>query len=185
MRLRDELAQRGLHGGGGTVFAGLHHGAEALRRRSRISARRPGCSRGRREVPGAPARAVHRHAHRRGHRVRPSSMPSMENLVSGTNELGRVILRGVRRRAGVPPARRHPRRHPGADGAVPHRHRPRYVNLCLDTGHISYCGGDNIADHRAVPGADHLCAPQAGRPGGAGAGQRGEPAAGRGGASSA
>jgi inosose dehydratase len=22
---------------------------------------------------------------------------------------------------------------------------PRYVNLCLDTGHIAYCGGDNLA----------------------------------------
>lgn len=27
----------------------------------------------------------------------------------------------------------------------------RYVNLCLDTGHISYCGGDNIAIIRRAP----------------------------------
>ncbi|MFA7513690.1 MULTISPECIES: sugar phosphate isomerase/epimerase family protein [Mycolicibacterium] len=27
----------------------------------------------------------------------------------------------------------------------------RYVNLCLDTGHISYCGGDNIAIVRRAP----------------------------------
>ncbi len=28
---------------------------------------------------------------------------------------------------------------------------PDLVNLCLDTGHVSYCDGDNIADHRAFP----------------------------------
>lgn len=31
----------------------------------------------------------------------------------------------------------------GTDGA--------FVNLCLDTGHISYCGGDNIAIIRRAP----------------------------------
>ena len=37
-----------------------------------------------------------------------------QNLISGTNELAPLPARGVRRQAGVPPARRHPRRHPGA-----------------------------------------------------------------------
>ena len=44
--------------------------------------------------------------------------------------------------------------HPHADTHVDTQERverfladtdPRYVNLCLDTGHISYCDGDNIA----------------------------------------
>ena len=28
---------------------------------------------------------------------------------------------------------------------------PRFVNLCLDTGHIEYCGGDNIALIKQYP----------------------------------
>ena len=49
--------------------------------------------------------------------------------------------------------------HPHADSHVdtekrlplPRRHRSRFVNLCLDTGHISYCGGDNIAIIERAP----------------------------------
>jgi len=32
---------------------------------------------------------------------------------------------------------------------------PRYVNLCLDTGHISYCDGDNVAIVRGAPERIH------------------------------
>ena len=43
--------------------------------------------------------------------------------------------------------------HPHADSHVGHQHEierflettnPEYVNLCLDTGHVSYYGGDNL-----------------------------------------
>ena len=50
--------------------------------------------------------------------------------------------------------------HPHADSHVDTQERvlrfladtdPDVVNLCLDTGHISYCGGDNIEIIRAHP----------------------------------
>ena len=42
-------------------------------------------------------------------------------------------LRGVRRQAGLPPPRRHPRGHPGPDPAVPGGHRPRSTSTCAWT----------------------------------------------------
>ena len=39
------------------------------------------------------------------------------------------------------------------------RTRIRILNLCVDTGHMAYCGGQP-ADHRAGPGANHLRAHQ-------------------------
>jgi inosose dehydratase len=64
--------------------------------------------------------------------------------VTGTNELGRVIYEEF----GVELVF-----HPHVDTHVDTQERierfltdtdPQYVNLCLDTGHISYCEGDNI-----------------------------------------
>ena len=66
------------------------------------------------------------------------------NLVSGTNELGRVIFEEY----GVELVF-----HPHADTHVDTQDRileflkdtdPQFVNLCLDTGHIAYCDGDNL-----------------------------------------
>jgi inosose dehydratase len=67
-----------------------------------------------------------------------------KNLVTGTNELGKVILNeyGVKLVF-----------HPHVDTHVDTQVRierflsdtdPQLVNLCLDTGHIAYCEGDNI-----------------------------------------
>jgi len=67
-----------------------------------------------------------------------------QNLVSGTNELGRVI----KEEYGVDLVF-----HPHVDTHVDTQERierfltdtdPQYVNLCLDTGHISFCRGDNV-----------------------------------------
>ena len=74
-----------------------------------------------------------------------------KNLVTGTNELGRVIFEehGVQLVF-----------HPHADTHVDTQDRilrfladtdPRYVNLCLDTGHVAYCDGDNIEIIRQAP----------------------------------
>ena len=41
---------------------------------------------------------------------------------------------------------------------------PEYVNLCLDTGHVAYYGGDCLELITQVPGPDRLRAPQAGQP---------------------
>jgi inosose dehydratase len=67
-----------------------------------------------------------------------------QNLVSGTNELARVI----KQEYGVDLVF-----HPHVDTHVDTQERierfltdtdPQYVNLCLDTGHIAYCHGDNV-----------------------------------------
>jgi inosose dehydratase len=67
-----------------------------------------------------------------------------KNLVTGTDELARFLLEehGVKLVF-----------HPHADTHVDTQDRierflqdtdPAYVNLCLDTGHVSYCDGDNL-----------------------------------------
>src|SRR5215217_1328163 len=77
------------------------------------------------------------------------------NLISGTNELGRVMLEEY----GIELVF-----HPHVDTHVDTQERiqqflqdtdPRYVNLCLDTGHIAYEGGDNVAIVRGHPDRIH------------------------------
>ena len=77
------------------------------------------------------------------------------NLVSGTNELGRVMLEEY----GIELVF-----HPHVDTHVDTQERierflqdtdPRYVNLCLDTGHIAYAGGDNVAIVQGFPERIH------------------------------
>ncbi|GAC66714.1 sugar phosphate isomerase/epimerase family protein [Gordonia soli] len=64
---------------------------------------------------------------------------------TGMNELGKAMFEKYGVRAQY---------HPHADSHVDteeHIYRflentdPEFVNLCLDTGHVSYCGGDNLA----------------------------------------
>jgi inosose dehydratase len=66
------------------------------------------------------------------------------NLITGTNQLGKVIFEEF----GVELVF-----HPHADTHVDTQDRieqflrdtdPRFVNLCLDTGHIAYCDGNNL-----------------------------------------
>ena len=145
-QLRDELDQRGLKVCGGTVFAGSAQGqGGAGQGDRRIQPGSEAADRGRREVPDPPAGAVHRHAHRRGDLESADIDPEQwSNLISGTNELGRVIYEEF----GVELVF-----HPHADTHVDTQDRieqflndtdPQFVNLCLDTGHIAYCGGDNL-----------------------------------------
>jgi hypothetical protein len=74
-----------------------------------------------------------------------------KNLVSGTNELGRVMLKEF----GVNLVF-----HPHVDTHVDTQDRierfltdtdPQFVNLCLDIGHIAYCDGDNVDIVRKFP----------------------------------
>ena len=85
----------------------------------------------------------------------------------GMNDLGRAMFEKYGVRAQY---------HPHADSHVDTEENvyrfldgtdAEFVNLCLDTGHISYCGGDNIAIIERATRADRLSAPQAGRPRGA------------------
>jgi inosose dehydratase len=72
-------------------------------------------------------------------------------LTTGMDELGRRILQEYGLRVQF---------HSHADSHVGYQHEierfventnPEYVNLCLDTGHVSYYGGDNVALIRKYP----------------------------------
>jgi inosose dehydratase len=144
-RLRDELDRRGLRVCGGTVFAGLHRGADALKeaienfsKESRLLT-----AVGAKYLIHLPEQYTDMHT---GEATESADIDPEHwtNLVTGTNELGRVIYEEF----GVELVF-----HPHVDTHVDTQERierfltdtdPQYVNLCLDTGHISYCEGDNI-----------------------------------------
>ena len=145
VQLRDELARRGLQVCGGTVFAGLHRGADALRDAIAAFSReaRLLTEVGARYLVHLPEQYTDMHTGTATEGVRLDE-EQWKNLVTGTNELGRVI----REEYGVDLVF-----HPHADNHVDTQDRverfladtdPRYVNLCLDTGHVAYCGGDNV-----------------------------------------
>jgi inosose dehydratase len=145
-QLRDELDSRGLRLCGGTVLAGLHRGAEALDKaiedcsaESRLLT-----ALGARHLVLLPEQYTDMHT---GSATESGDIgpEQWKNLTSGCNELGKVLLSEF----GVELVF-----HPHADTHVDTQARverfcqdtdPQYVNLCLDTGHISYCDGDNVA----------------------------------------
>jgi inosose dehydratase len=144
-QLRDELGRRGLQVCGGTVFAALHQGDEALKtaignfsREARLLT-----AVGASYLVHLPEQYTDMHSGAATDTVQLDA-DHWRNLIDGTNELGRVIYEefGVRLVF-----------HPHVDTHVDTQDRierfltdtdPRYVNLCLDTGHIAYCGGDNV-----------------------------------------
>lgn len=157
VQLRDELAARALRLCGGTIFAGLHRGAEALD--EAIAA----CSKEARLLTAMGGRHLvllpeqHTDMHSTdGHRGAATGSGELDpeqwkNLTTGYDRLGRHLAEEF----GVDLVF-----HPHADTAVDTQVRverfladtdPEFVNLCLDTGHISYCDGDNIALIQAFP----------------------------------
>ncbi len=144
-QLKDELAKRNLTVCGGTVFAGLHKGKEALDkaiddfgREAKLLA-----ALGAEYLVHLPEQYTDMHtgAATEAEGIGPEQW---KNLVSGTDELARVLLEeyGVKLVF-----------HPHVDTHVDTQVRiERFlsdtdadlVNLCLDTGHIAYCEGDNI-----------------------------------------
>jgi inosose dehydratase len=143
--LRDEVDRRGLRICGGTVFAGLHKGKEALDKAIEdfSSEARLLTAMGARHLIQLPEQYTDMHT---GAALEPGQLDRehWDNLVSGTNELGRVMAEEFGAELVF---------HPHADTHVDTQERverfladtdPRYVNLCLDTGHIAYCGGDNL-----------------------------------------
>lgn len=144
-RLRDELDQRGLQLSGATLAAGLHHGRDAL-----AAAVRDG-----REVAAVLTALGARHlvllpeqyTDLAGWPTQPAGLDAGQwrALTSGTSELARLLAGEF----GVELVF-----HPHADSHVDtQEHIERFldgtdsglVRLCLDTGHVAYCGGDNIA----------------------------------------
>ena len=144
-QLRDELDQRGLKACGGTVFAGLHKGKEALDKAIADFSREAKllAEVGAKYLIQLPEQYTDMHT---GKLLESAEMDPEQwsNLISGTNELGRVIYQEF----GVELVF-----HPHADTHVDTQDRieqflkdtdPQFVNLCLDTGHVAYCGGDNL-----------------------------------------
>ena len=151
-QLRDELGSRGLQVCGGTVFAGLHRGKEALDQAVEAFGKeaRLLSAVGAKYLVHLPEQYTDMHT---GAATEPGQLDleQWDNLVTGTNELGRVM----REEYGVELVF-----HPHVDTHVDTQDRvekflqdtdPRYVNLCLDTGHISYCDGDNVEIIRGFP----------------------------------
>ena len=144
-QLREELDQRGLKVCGGTVFAGLHKGKEALDKAIKEFSQEAKLLSevGAKFLIHLPEQYTDMHT---GEATQSGDIDPEQwaNLISGTNELGRIIFEeyGVNLVS-----------HPHADTHLDIQDRieqflvetdPRYVNLCLDTGHVAYCGGDNL-----------------------------------------
>lgn len=144
-QLKDELAQRDLTVCGGTVFAGLHKGADALD--SAIAAfsqeAKLLAAVGAEHLVHLPEQYTDLHT---GEATQSGEIDpeQWKNLVTGTDQLAKVIFEeyGVKLVF-----------HPHVDTHVDTQVRierfladtdPDLVNLCLDTGHVAYCEGDNI-----------------------------------------
>jgi inosose dehydratase len=144
-QLKDELAQRGVTVCGGTVFAGLHKGSEALEKAKADFGREAQllAALGADYLVHLPEQYTDMHtgAATEGHDVDPEQW---KNLVGGTDELARYLWETYGIKLVF---------HPHADTHVDTQNRierflsdtdPDLVNLCLDTGHIAYCEGDNL-----------------------------------------
>ncbi len=150
-RLRDELGERGLRLSGATVAAGLHRGADALAAAVRD------CRAVAEVLTALGARYLvllpEQYTGLDGGLTQPASLDAgqWQALTSGASELARLLAEehGIQLVF-----------HPHADSHVDtqeHIERfldgtdPGSVRLCLDTGHVAYCGGDNVALIRQYP----------------------------------
>jgi inosose dehydratase len=144
-QLRDELAKRDLKVSGGFCFAGLHKGKAGLDKA--VEDFGPICRRlsavGGKYIVHLPEMYTDEHT---GESLGDAEIEPEQwtNLIQGTNELARI----VREEYGIQLVF-----HPHADTHVDTQDRverfltdtdPQFVDLCLDTGHIAYCGGNNV-----------------------------------------
>jgi inosose dehydratase len=144
-QLKDELAKRRLTVCGGTVFAGLHKGAEALRQAKADFGREAQllAALGAEYLVHLPEQYTDMHTGE-ANQAADIDPQQWKNLVTGTDELARYLYESY----GVKLVF-----HPHVDTHVDTQQRierflsdtdPEFVNLCLDTGHIAYCEGDNL-----------------------------------------
>lgn len=151
-RLADELAQRGLSVAGGTVggVGGPHKDFDAVLAETRRVAALASALRSRNVVyvPVPGYRDDVTNAYREPAELDPDAWRA---LVTNTNTLGRMVFEEY----GV-----HLRFHPHADYQVETQAQterflddtdPRYVSLCLDTGHLAYRKADVPAIIRKYP----------------------------------
>jgi inosose dehydratase len=151
-QLEDELGQRDLELSGGTVFTGLHKGPEQWQRAWDQAIQVAGLARAlgaghiivipdlwRSDATGETLEA------------RTLTAEQWKKLAAGHDRLGKALLEEF----GV-----HQQFHSHADSHVGTYREveklleltdPRYLNLCLDTGHFAYYGGDSVKLIKAHP----------------------------------
>ncbi len=151
-RLRDELDSRGLRMSGGAVFGGLHRPGgldECL-----VEARKLAVN-----LQSLDARylvllpEMYRDGEGTGTVRQPYDLDDEQwrRLATDLDRLGRTVAEEYGLQVVL---------HPHADTHIDTQHRvqrileqtdPQYTNLCLDTGHLAYCGGDNLDLIRRYP----------------------------------
>ena len=144
-RLRDELGRRGLRLSGGAVFAGLHRGDDALKQALED------CRQEARLLTALGARHLvllpEGYTDLDGNLTQPVDLQPEQwrDLTRGMSQLGRALSDEFDVALVF---------HPHADSHVGTQEQverfladtdPSVVSLCLDTGHISYYRGDNLA----------------------------------------
>jgi inosose dehydratase len=144
VRLREELERRRLKISGGTVGGALHRAdawdsdvASARRVASLVQAM------GARYLIYLPEG----YRDQQGNFVQSTSLEpdDWKRLVRGASEIGRTVLGDYGVKLVFHP---HADSHVGTQDEVERfleETDPAAVSLCLDTGHITYCGGDNLA----------------------------------------
>ncbi|GAA2042697.1 sugar phosphate isomerase/epimerase [Agromyces tropicus] len=150
--LSDELASRGLRLAAGTVFTGFHRGDDQWRRAWDQALAVAGLA----SALGAEHLVVIPDLWRSDatHEVlEPRTLDAEQwgRLAAGHDRLGRALLEefGVRQQF-----HSHADSHVGTYREVErflHETDPAYANLCLDTGHFAYYGGDSLRLIEAFP----------------------------------
>jgi inosose dehydratase len=150
-RLADALGERGLKLSGGAVFMGLHRGPEALEQAIED------CRQEARLLTALGARYLvalpEGYTDLEGNLTQPTTLTAeqWEALTTGMSHLAKLLRDEHDVRLVF---------HPHADSHVGGQEDvlrflegtdPEHVSLCLDTGHISYCGGDNLDIIRRHP----------------------------------
>lgn len=150
-RLRDELGRRDLTLTGGTVFVALHKGPDAL------AQAKTDCDTEMATI--GPLGARHLVILPEGYtdlEGKLTASPDLDDdewraLVSGMSELGRYVMG---EHGAVLTFHTHADSHVGTQGEIERfldHTDPDTVQLCLDTGHVTYCGADNLKLIRDYP----------------------------------
>jgi inosose dehydratase len=151
VQLKDELGRRGLTLTGGTVDAGLHNGKQALH------AAKAACDAEAATIKPQGAGYIvllpQTYSDGDGNLIGSPELTASEwtALTNGMSELGRYVTE----EHGLDLVfHSHADTHVGTQEQIERfldSTDPRYVHFCLDTGHVAYCGADNLAIIRDYP----------------------------------
>ena len=150
-QLRDELGSRDLQLSGGAVFAGLHRGAEALKQAV------ADCRQEAEQLTALGAEHLillpEGYTDLDGNLTQPKELDADQwrSLTSGMSELAGLLRDEHGLQLDFHP---HADSHVGTEAEIVRFLQdtdPEVVQLCLDTGHVAYYHGDNLAIVRAFP----------------------------------